>query len=89
MVNEDKEQKWTLYVDGSSNNEGSGARVILEDMNGVSIEQSLRFMFKTSNNQTEYKALLAGLKSAKELGDQRLAIKGNSQLDIGQARGEF
>ena len=89
MVNEDKEQKWTLYVDGSSNNEGSGARVILEDMNGVSIEQSLRFMFKTSNNQTEYKALLAGLKLAKELGDQRLVIKGNSQLDIGRARGEF
>ena len=50
MVEEDKEQKWTVYMDGSSNNKGSGAGVILEDMNAVFVEQSLRFMFKTSNN---------------------------------------
>ena len=47
-------------------------------MNGVSIKQSLRFTFKTSNNQVEYKALLAGLKLAKELGVQRLVIKEDS-----------
>ena len=46
MFEDDKEWKWMLYVDGSSNNKGSGAGVILEDMNGVSIKQSLRFMFK-------------------------------------------
>ena len=62
LTDNDHEQKWMLYVDGSSNNKGSRARVILEDMNGVSIEQSLRFMFKTSNNQAEYKTLLVGLK---------------------------
>ena len=67
-----------LYVDNSSNNKGSGAGVILEDMNGVSIEQSLQFMFKTNNNQVEYKSLIADLKLAKELGVQRLTIKGNS-----------
>ena len=70
------------------NNRGSEARVILEDMNGkdmngVSIKQSLRFMFKAINNQAEYKALLAGLKLAKELEAQRLIIKGYSQLVIG------
>ena len=62
---------------------GSGARVILEDMNGVSIEVSLPFMFKTSNNQAEYEALVASLKLAKELGVSRLIIKGDSQLVIG------
>ena len=70
------------------NNKGSEAKVILEDMNGkdmngVSIKQSLRFMFKAINNQAEYKALLAGLKLAKELEAQRLIIKGYSQLVIG------
>ena len=65
MANADKEQKWTLYADGSFNNKRSGAGVILEDMNGVSIEQSLIFIFETSNNQTKYEALLAGLKLAK------------------------
>ena len=89
MANEDKERKWTLYVDNLSNNKGSGAGVILEDKNGVSIEQSLRFMFKTSNNQVKYEALLAGLKLAKELGVQRLVIKRDSELVIGQGRGEF
>ena len=41
ITNDNKEQKWTLYVDDSSNDKGSRAQVILEDMNGVSIEQSL------------------------------------------------
>ena len=50
MADDDKEWKWTLYVNESSNNKGSGSRVILEDINGVSIEQSLQFIFKTSNN---------------------------------------
>ena len=63
-----------LYVDGSSNNKGSGAGVLLEDMNGLAI---LRFTFKTSNNQAEYKVLLASLKLAKELGVQRLVIRGD------------
>ena len=57
-----------LYVDGSLNSKGSGVRIILEDHNGVSIEQSLRFMFKTCNNQAEYEALIAGLRLANELG---------------------
>ena len=45
-------------------------------------------MFKASNNQVEYKALLAGLKQAKKLGVQRLVIKRDSQLVIGQVKGE-
>ena len=89
MAENDKEQKWTLYVDGLSKNKGNGARVILEDVNGVSIEQSLRFMFKTSNNQAEYEALLVSLKLAKELEVRMLVIRGDSQLVIGQVKGEF
>ena len=42
--------RWVLSVDGSSNQQGSGAGVILEGPNGVLIEQSLRFAFKASNN---------------------------------------
>ena len=42
--------RWVLSVDGSSNQQGSGAGVILEGPNGVLIEQSLHFAFKASNN---------------------------------------
>jgi len=51
--------KCVLSVDGSSNQQGSGAGVILEGPNGLLIEQALRFAFKSSNNQAEYEALIA------------------------------
>ena len=35
--------QWMLSVDGSSNQQGSGAGIILEGPNGVLIEQALRF----------------------------------------------
>nr|KYP51222.1 Retrovirus-related Pol polyprotein from transposon opus [Cajanus cajan] len=63
---------WTLHVDGSSNQQGSGVDIILEGSGEVAIEQSLRFSFKTSNNQAEYEALLAGLRLAQDLGITKL-----------------
>jgi len=56
-----------LSVDGSSNQQGSGAGIILEGHNGVLIEQALRFAFKASNNQADYEALIAGMLLAKEM----------------------
>ena len=53
--------RWVLSVDGSSNQQGSGAGVILEGPNGLLIKQALRFAFKASNNQAEYEALIAGM----------------------------
>ena len=50
-----------LFVDGSLNLKGNGARIILEGPDGIMIEQSLRFDFKASSNQTEYVAFIAGL----------------------------
>ena len=81
--------RWVLSVDGSSNQQGSGAGVILEGPNGVLIEQSLRFAFKASNNQTEYEALIAGMLMAKEMGARRLMAKTDSLLVTGQVTGEF
>ena len=41
----------------SSNQQGSGANVVLEGPNSFLIEQALKFVFKASNNQAEYEAL--------------------------------
>jgi len=81
--------RWVLSVDGSSNQQGSGAGVILEGPNGVLIEQSLRFAFKASNNQAEYEALIAEMLLAKEMGARRLMAKTDSLLVTGQVTGEF
>jgi len=59
---------WTLYVDESSYDKGCGAEVVLENLTGMRIEQSLCFNFKTSNNQADYETLIAGLTPAKDMG---------------------
>ncbi|RDX70519.1 hypothetical protein CR513_50232, partial [Mucuna pruriens] len=46
-----EEGVWYLSVDGSLNQTGSGAGIILEGPEGVLIEQSLHFEFRASNNQ--------------------------------------
>ena len=75
--------RWVLSVDGSSNQQGSGAGVILEGPNGLLIEQALRFTFKASNNQAEYEALIVGILLAKKMGAQSLLVKSDSLLVTG------
>jgi len=81
--------KWVLSVDGSSNQQGSGAGVILEGPDGLLIEQALYFAFKASNNQAEYEALIAGMLLAKEMGAKGLFAKSDSLLVTGQVTGEY
>lgn len=57
---------WTTHVDGSSNNKGSVAGLIMENQDGVVAEVSLTFSFLTSNNQAEHEACIAGLSLAKD-----------------------
>ncbi|GJW55826.1 reverse transcriptase domain-containing protein [Tanacetum coccineum] len=57
----DSSNKWRLYTDGASNSDGSGAGLMLIDPEGKEYTYALRFEFETTNNEAEYKALLAGL----------------------------
>jgi len=81
--------KWLLSVDGSSNQRGSEAGVVLEGPGGVLVEQSLKFSFKTSNNQVEYEAFAAGMLLAKEMGVAHLTTRSDSLLVTGQVNGDF
>ena len=78
-----------LSVDGSSNQQGSGADVILEGPNGLLIEQALRFAFKASNNEAEYEALVARMLLAEEMGVKSLLAKSDSLLVTGQVTSEY
>ncbi|KAM2908682.1 hypothetical protein COP2_048166 [Malus domestica] len=53
------------------------------------MESALHFKFKASNNEAEYKALLAGLCLAKHLGVQRIDIFSDSQLVVNQVTNNF
>ncbi|CAL9017597.1 unnamed protein product, partial [Prunus brigantina] len=81
--------RWTLYVDGSSNRQGSGAGLVLKTPDHTTIEYAIRFQFRASNNEPEYEALLAGLRLAQHMGAERLLICSDSQLVVNQVGTEF
>ncbi|CAL2245632.1 unnamed protein product [Prunus armeniaca] len=75
---------WTLYVDGSSNRQGSGTGLVLKTLDDTTIEYAIHFQFRASNNEVEYEALLAGLRLAQSSGAERLMICSDSQLVVNQ-----
>ncbi|GJW61309.1 reverse transcriptase domain-containing protein [Tanacetum coccineum] len=59
--------EWKLYTGEAPSSNGSGARLMLIDPEGKEYTYALRFEFKTTNNEAEYEALLAGLRIAQEM----------------------
>ncbi|GJT89818.1 reverse transcriptase domain-containing protein [Tanacetum coccineum] len=55
---------WTLFMDGSSCVDRSGAGLILTSPEGMEFTYALRFQFIASNNEAKYEALIAGLRIA-------------------------
>nr|GEW83012.1 reverse transcriptase domain-containing protein [Tanacetum cinerariifolium] len=55
---ETQEEPWTLFTDGSSCVDGSGAGLILTTPRGAEFTYALRFQFTASNNEAEYEALV-------------------------------
>ncbi|GJR68600.1 reverse transcriptase domain-containing protein [Tanacetum coccineum] len=83
------EKAWKLFTDGASSSDGSGAGLILVSPEGKEYTYALRFEFETTNNEAEYKTLLAGLRIAKEIRVQELTIFVDSQLVANQGNGLF
>ena len=52
---------WELYVDGATNQRGSGVGLVLVSPEKITIEKSLRLNFSATNNEAEYEALLMGM----------------------------
>nr|KYP70107.1 Retrovirus-related Pol polyprotein from transposon 17.6 [Cajanus cajan] len=80
---------WTMHVNGSSNRQGSDAGIILQGLSGITLEQSLRFGFRTSNNQAEYEALLAGMRLAAEMGANAIVCWTDSKVVAEQVNDNF
>ena len=81
--------QWTILVDGASSSSGSGTGILLENEEGIVIEHSLTLFFRTSNNQVEYEALLAGIRLAEDLGAREIQIFTDSQLVASQVQGSY
>ncbi|PON72858.1 Ribonuclease H, partial [Parasponia andersonii] len=85
----DTSKLWKLYVDGSSNENGAGAGIVLISLEGHNIHYALRFKFPTSNNEAEYEALIAGLKLAQEMKVEAIEVYSDSQLVVCQVKGGY
>ena len=80
---------WELYVDGASNQRGSGVELILVSTERITIEKSLRLNFSTTNNEAEYEALLKGMVIVQKMGGKAVRVFSDSKLVMGQVRGDL
>nr|GEU42863.1 reverse transcriptase domain-containing protein [Tanacetum cinerariifolium] len=85
----DSNNKWRIYTNGASNLDGSGTGLMLIDPKGKEYTYALHFDFETTNNEAEYKALLAGVRIAQEMEIAKVAIFLDSQLLVNQIKGNF
>jgi hypothetical protein len=77
-----KHETWIMYFDGSVMKEGAGVGLVFISPLGVHMEYLVRLHFPTSNNATEYEALINGLRIAMELGIKQLEIRGDFELVV-------
>ena len=59
---------WRVFVDGAFSALGARVGIIIITSEGIRVEHSFRLGFKASNNEAEYKALLAKLRAVLNLG---------------------
>lgn len=83
--------KLIMYSDGGARgNPGpSGIGVVLKNVVGEVVAEVSQFIGNGTNNQAEYRAVLAGLEKAKELGVDELDLYLDSELVVKQLRGEY
>lgn len=85
----DPKMTWILHVDSALKSQRRGVELILINSEGVVIEYALCFLFKGTNNQSEYETLLARPKLAKELEIKYLRIFTDSQLVADQITSKY
>ena len=88
---EEQPQKktWMVQTDGSATKRARGAGVVLISPEGEILKYAIKLQFPTTNNEAEYEALLTRLSLARVLEAKTLIIQANSQLVVGQVKGDY
>ena len=82
-------EHWVMYFDGSLKIDVGGAGVLFISPKGEQLKYVFQILFKVSNNEAEYEALLHGLRLAVSLGIKRLLVYGDSLLIVQQVNKEW
>ncbi|KAJ0942375.1 putative ribonuclease H [Helianthus annuus] len=83
------EEPWLLYTDGASNEDGAGAGLRLVSPDKHEFTYAIRLEFKSTNNEAEYEAFLAGLCLAIRMGVKNLEADVDSLLVAGQINDQY
>ncbi|MBE3590083.1 MAG: ribonuclease HI family protein [Firmicutes bacterium] len=80
-----------LHTDGAARgNPGpAGIGVLILDEHGRTLERIAEPIGETTNNVAEYRALLRGLRRARELGAERVRVFSDSELMVRQLSGAY
>ena len=73
---------WKMYFIGVVNQYRNGIRVLLITLDRSHVPLAVKLNFEATNNITEYKACIAGMKALKELGVKKAEVFGDSTLVI-------
>jgi ribonuclease HI len=81
----------TVHVDGASmGNPGpAGAGVVIMDHLNKKIAEVCQPLGVTTNNVAEYRALILGLRKARELGVRHVHVRADSELMVKQISGQY
>ena len=82
-------ETWTVQTDGSATKKVGGAGVVLISPEGEMLKYAVRLQFLATNNEAEHEALLIGLSLGKALGAKNLIVQADSQLIMGQVKGDY
>ena len=84
MICNVENRSWKVFMDGVLSAMGAGARIVILTPEGIRLEHSFRLGFKASNNEAEYEALLARLRTVLCLGARDVEIYSDSRLVVYQ-----
>ena len=76
-------------MDRASCQMGAGVDLQLKAPSRDRVEQVIRLDFPAFNNETKYEAILAGIDLAQSVSLEKLLIRRDSQLVVGQVNGEY
>jgi len=86
-----KAERVTIFTDGTSkNNPGPSAiGAVIKDQQGQTIARISQGIGHSTNNQAEYKAIIAALEEAIRLGARQVNLNSDSELVVRQLKGKY
>ena len=81
--------RWILNVDGASRQTRAIIALQLKSSTGERIEQAILLGFSASNNELEYEAILPEIELTVNVSADKLLIRSDSQLVMGQVNEEY